>query len=83
VASFAGVALGWRFEAALGVVVVVWRVRRVVELACLVVGEASGAPVGRVREGGHALMLAGGWRARRVSADGLFFGGQCRAFAFC
>jgi hypothetical protein len=82
VASFAGVALGWRFEAALGVVVVVWRVRRVVELACLVVGEASGAPVGRVREGGHALMLAGGWRARRVSAVGLFFGGQCRAFAF-
>jgi hypothetical protein len=82
VASFAGVALGWRFEAALGVVVVVERVRRVVELAGLVVGEPSGAPVGRVREDGHALMLAGAWRARQVSAVGLFFGGQCGAFAF-
>jgi hypothetical protein len=43
VASFAGVALGWRLETALGVVVVVERVRRVVELACLVVGEPGGA----------------------------------------
>jgi hypothetical protein len=51
VASFAGVALGWRFEAALGVVVVVWRVRRVVELACLVVGEPSGAAVARIPTG--------------------------------
>ena len=56
---FASAALGWRFEATLGVVVVVERGRRVVELACLVVGEAGGVTVGRVREDGHTLVVAG------------------------
>jgi hypothetical protein len=39
VASLAGAALGWWFEAVLGVVVVEQRGGRVVELAWLVVGE--------------------------------------------
>jgi hypothetical protein len=82
VASFASAALGWRFQAALGVVVVEERGGRVVELACFVVGDPGGVTVGRVREDGHTLVLAGGWRARPVSGVGLFLGGQCRAFAF-
>jgi len=49
VASFASAALGWRLAAAFRGVVVVERVRQVVELACLVVGEPGGATVGRAR----------------------------------
>jgi hypothetical protein len=31
---------------------------------------------------GTPLVLAAGWRARRVSGVGLFLGGECRPFAF-
>jgi hypothetical protein len=61
VASFAGAALGGWLVAAFGVVVVVERVGRVVELACLVVGEPSGATVGRVGEDGHTVVVAYRW----------------------
>jgi hypothetical protein len=81
VASFASAALGWRLVAAFRVVVVVERVRRVVELACLVVGEPSGATVARIGEDRHTVVLAGGWRARGVSGVGLFLGGQRRTVA--
>jgi DNA-binding CsgD family transcriptional regulator len=81
VASLASAALGWRLETAFRVVVVVERVRRVVELACLVVGEPSGATVARIREDRHTVVLAGGWRARRVSGVGLLLGGHRRTVA--
>jgi hypothetical protein len=81
VASFASAALGWRLVAAFRVVVLVQRVRRVVELACLVVGEPSGVPVARIREDLHGVVLVGGSRARRVSAVGLLLGGQRRTVA--
>src|SRR6266511_2951696 len=80
VASFASAALGWRLETALRVVVVEQRVRQVVELACLVVGEPSGATVGRVREDRHSVGLAAGGWARRVGV-GLLLGGQRRTVA--
>jgi hypothetical protein len=69
VASIASAALGWRLETSLGVVVVEERGRRVVELACLVVGEPSGAAVGAIGEDRHAVGFAGGGRARRVAED--------------
>jgi hypothetical protein len=81
VALFASAALGWRFEAALGVVVVEERGRRVIELACLVGGEAGGVTVERVRENGHTLVLAGGSRARRLGGGGVFRGGHRRVLA--
>jgi hypothetical protein len=81
VASFAGAALGWRLETAVRVVVVEQRVGRVVELACLVVGEPSGAAVGRVREDRHTVAVADGSWARRLSGVGLFLGGHRRTVA--
>jgi len=42
---------------------------RVVELACLVVGEPSGTVVGRIRE--DTVVFAGGGRGRRISGVGL------------
>ena len=78
VASFAGAAFFWRLATAFCVVVVVERVGWVVELACLVVGEPGGATVGRVWEDRHAVVVAGGWRARRGSGVGLLLGGQRR-----
>jgi hypothetical protein len=82
VASFAGAALGGRFEAAFGVVVVELRVRQVVEPAWLVVGDPSGVTVGRIREDRYTLVLAAGWRGRRVSGVGLLLGGPRGTFAF-
>src|SRR6266536_3203657 len=53
-ACFARPALGWRLPAVEHVVVVIQRVRQVVELASLVVGEALGPTGAGVREDGHA-----------------------------
>ncbi len=64
VASFASAALGWRLETAFRVVVVEQRVGRAVELACLVVGEPSGATVARIRADRHTVVLAGGWQGQ-------------------
>jgi hypothetical protein len=70
VASFASAALVWRLATAHRVVVVVERVREVVELACLVVGEPGGATVGRIREDRYTVVFVGGGRVRRVSGVG-------------
>jgi hypothetical protein len=38
--------------------------------------------VGRIRDDRCTVVLAAGWRARRVGGFGLILGGQCRPFAF-
>src|SRR6266545_4325478 len=53
-ASFASAPLGWRLAAAAQVVVVEQRVRQLVELARLVVGETLGLTRAGVGEEGHA-----------------------------
>ncbi len=50
-----------------GVVVVEQRVGRVVELACLVVGEPGGATVGRIGEDRHTVVVGDRWCARAVA----------------
>jgi hypothetical protein len=67
VASLAGAAFGWWRVAVLGLVVVEQRGGRVVEFACLVVGEPGGATVGRVGEDRHAVVVGDGWCARAVA----------------
>jgi hypothetical protein len=63
VTLFASGAFGWRFEAALGVVVVEERGRRVVELACLAHG------LRRIsRRSSHAVVGRGERRDRRNKA---------------
>ena len=71
-ASFPSPALGWRLAAVDNVVVVEHRVRQVVELASLVVGEALVLTLEGVREEGDAAHAepGGGGRRRPTAALG-------------